>query len=229
MEAQNQVHQPQQMMSPEIDQLAKALAQVQGSLSPVSKDKKNPFFKSSYADLCALWESCRSHLAKNKISVVQGTMERNGDMYLETTMCHESGQWIKGHYLVKPDKQTPQGYGSAVTYARRYALAGMLGITVTDEDDDGEGAMNRNRKPTPQPTPKPEPTKPNPKDFTPEQWKDIADKYIAKLKAAEDVKAYDKIVIDWQKTVHNLDQYCPEQKNRVVEEARDIYSGLVEI
>jgi uncharacterized protein (DUF3820 family) len=74
--------------------------------------------------------------------VTQPTTIINGQTALVTTLLHSSGQWVRGVYPVNPIKNDPQAIGSAITYARRYALASIVGV-VAEEDDDGEMAMGR--------------------------------------------------------------------------------------
>ena len=69
------------------------------------------------------------------------SLEGENQIMLDTALLHSSGQWISGQLLIIPVKDTPQGIGSALTYARRYSLSAIVGIAT--EDDDGEGAMNR--------------------------------------------------------------------------------------
>ncbi len=120
-------------------ELASAMAKAQSEVKAALKDSKNPHFKSSYADLTSVWDACRSALTKNGLSVVQRTDFDASDMWLETMLLHASGESITGRYPLRPQQQTPQGFGSALTYARRYALAAMVGV-VADEDDDGSAA-----------------------------------------------------------------------------------------
>jgi hypothetical protein len=109
-------------------------------------DSENPFFHSKYADLSSVWEACRELLTKNGLAVVQ-TMggETHESVTVITTLAHISGQWIRGGLTMKPTKQDPQGIGSAITYARRYALASIVG--VCPEDDDGAAASGTNKPP----------------------------------------------------------------------------------
>ena len=134
--------------SEQINELATALAKAQGDLKGAKKDSKNPFFHSSYADLASVWDACREPLSKNGLSVVQTTDWVVGEehcLLLLTTLLHSSGQWITGKLLIKPVKDDPQGLGSAITYARRYALSAIVGIAA--EDDDAESAMGRKGNP----------------------------------------------------------------------------------
>lgn len=119
--------------------LAAAMAKAQAEIKTALKDSKNPHFKSSYADLTSVWDACRAALTKNGISVIQIPNFEGDEVWLETMLLHASGDSIKGRYPLRPQQQTPQGYGSALTYARRYSLAAMVGV-VADEDDDGNAA-----------------------------------------------------------------------------------------
>ena len=121
-------------MSPEIGELAAALAAAQGEITGALKDSKNPFFKSSYADLASCWESCRAPLSKNGLAVIQTTQEAPEGVKVLTTLAHKSGQWIRGELPMKPVKNDPQGIGSCITYARRYALAAIVGLAQIDDD-----------------------------------------------------------------------------------------------
>ena len=132
--------------STEIKDLAAAMAKFQAELKPAIKGNTNPYFKSRYADLQACWDCCREALVKNGLSVVQGSRESNGEIVtVDTRLMHASGQWIESSLTMKPAKADPQGVGSAVTYARRYALSAILGI-VADEDDDGNAATHNEPK-----------------------------------------------------------------------------------
>lgn len=128
-------------MSNEIAELAKALAAAQGMMENAKKSSNNPFFKSKYADLAECWDTCRDPLSKNDLSVVQMPGAMEGDQIQLTTMLlHSSGQWIKSTMTITVAKLDAQGIGSAITYARRYALAAIVGIA--QEDDDGNAAAN---------------------------------------------------------------------------------------
>lgn len=132
------------LQSDNISDLIGALAKAQGKIITAKKDKKNPFFKSNYADLSSVWDACRSALSENGLAVVQSvqTLE-NRPMELVTTLAHASGQWIKSHMPIITVKNDPQSLGSALTYYRRYALAAIVGVAAADEDDDGNMASNR--------------------------------------------------------------------------------------
>jgi hypothetical protein len=127
------------MQSEQINELASALSKAQGEMTPAIKDSKNPFFKSSYADLSSIWNSCKEPLSKHGLAVVQTMDTQEGQFVLLTTLAHSSGQWMRSCLPILTEKNTAQGLGSSITYMRRYALSAIVGITC-DEDDDGHEA-----------------------------------------------------------------------------------------
>lgn len=121
-------------MSADIGKLAEALNKAQGQIKGAVKDNTNPFFKQSYADLSSVWDACREGLNKNGLAVTQ-TMAGTAEVTeVVTTLMHTSGQWINGKLAIKPVKVDPQAVGSAITYARRYALAAIVGVCPSDDD-----------------------------------------------------------------------------------------------
>lgn len=123
--------------SPELDQLATALALAQGSMQGAVKDRTNPAFKSSYADLASTWDACRVALSTNGLAVSQhpGRLE-DGSVTVTTMLLHRSGQHITSVCSALPRDASPASVGSVVTYLRRYGLAAAVG--VSPEDDDGQ-------------------------------------------------------------------------------------------
>lgn len=125
-----------------ITKIAGALVKAQAAMGNAVKDSKNPFFKSSYADLNAVREACLPALNANGVSVLQPTVHIDGKAFVETVLLHESGEFISSLTEVICAKQNdPQAHGSGVSYARRYGLQSM--VNLGSADDDGEGAMNR--------------------------------------------------------------------------------------
>lgn len=130
-----------------VAELFAALAKAQGEITHAAKAADNPHFRSKYADLPAVMDAARPHLAKNGLAVAQITdFDADGNMLLMTQLSHSTGQWIRSWYPVRPVQNTPQGIGSALTYARRYAYCALVGVAA-DDDDDGNAASNGN--PTP--------------------------------------------------------------------------------
>lgn len=126
--------------SPDIKDLAAALAIAQGQIETAKKDSTNPHFKSKYADLTSVWEACRVALCSNGIAVVQSPESREGlqGVVLVTRLIHSSGQWLEGELHIPVNKQDAQAVGTAISYGRRYSLAAMVGVVA--EDDDGTAA-----------------------------------------------------------------------------------------
>ena len=132
------------IQSESIGKLAEALSKAQAVMEGASKDSSNPFFKSKYADLSAVWDACRKPLTDNGLSVVQTSVfipEHPDMVCIETTLMHSSGEWKAGRLAVKPVKSDPQSVGSCITYLRRYSLQSMAGIAP--EDDDGNAASGK--------------------------------------------------------------------------------------
>lgn len=124
--------------SENINEFAAALAKAQVTMKAAPFNKTNPHFKNKYADLTAVIETVRKPLNDNGIAFTQMTENHGGAICLVTRFIHSSGQWVSGEYPL-PANVTPQQLGSALTYAKRYSLAAMAGIS-SDEDDDAEGA-----------------------------------------------------------------------------------------
>jgi hypothetical protein len=134
--------------SESITKLAAALVKAQGQIHGARASGINPHFKAEYSTLADIWTACRPALAANGLAVVQtpGKTRQNEDgrnyLSLDTQLVHESGEWIEQSLTMPLAKIDPQGYGSALTYARRYALASMVGVVTVD--DDAENATNHN-------------------------------------------------------------------------------------
>lgn len=119
--------------------IAAALVKAQRQFSPALKTSSNPHFKSKYAALDACVEAVIDALNGNGIMLMQKTYEDSTGVTVETCFLHESGELIEcGKLHVPAGKNDPQGYGSALTYARRYSLMAACGIAP--EDDDGNAA-----------------------------------------------------------------------------------------
>lgn len=124
---------------PSFSGIASALAVAQTQMGAALKNAKNPHFKRNYADLSSVMDACLPALNANGIAVVQPTGEDATGRYVETVLIHgESGGQLSCRVPLIVQKNDMQGYGSAVTYARRYGLMSMAGIAP--EDDDGNAA-----------------------------------------------------------------------------------------
>ena len=119
-----------------------AFVKAQAGFAPALKTSTNPHFKSKYADLSACVEAVIDSLNANGIGLVQRTIPDDRGVTVETLFIHESGESFSGGALHVPAaKQDPQGYGSALSYARRYSLMAACGIAP--EDDDGNAASRK--------------------------------------------------------------------------------------
>jgi hypothetical protein len=125
--------------------IAKAFVQAKKEFAPALKTSSNPHFKSKYVDLAACLEAVNEALLNAGIAVIQETSESDTGVIVETVFLHESGETLRGGKLHVPAaKHDPQGYGSALTYARRYSIMAACGIA--GEDDDGNAASRPKSK-----------------------------------------------------------------------------------
>jgi len=137
--------------SESIQNLAKALVGFQSEVKNPANTANNPFFKSKYAPLPEILNDVRPLLSKHGLSLLQAPSGDGDKIVITTLLMHESGEWIETCPLIlKADKATAQGAGSAITYGRRYALSAILGISSEDDDDGNQATKTADKKP---PTP----------------------------------------------------------------------------
>lgn len=130
----------------EIKEFVSALAKAQGVMKPAVFNRVNPHFKTRYADFTSCMDACRAPLSENGLAPIQYCETIDGKLNLVTMLAHVSGQWMKSEFPLIPSKMDSQGIGSAMTYAKRYSLCGMVGIVADEEgDDDGEAAVGRGK------------------------------------------------------------------------------------
>lgn len=120
-----------------IVKLAVALAKFNSEVSSISKDAKNPFFKSEYVTLDKLILATREILQKNGLSILQMPLSKEtGEIGIQTVLIHESGEFIESSPLyMKPVKNDPQAAGSLITYLRRYSYQSILNLNTGEDDD----------------------------------------------------------------------------------------------
>ena len=184
--------------SEQINELATALAAAQGELENVKKEAENPFYHSKYATLDAVWDTIRPILKKHGLSVIQGAIREKGfiDVGITTMLLHGSGQWISSTLYLPGDasrenKKTgewityinAQTVGSAITYARRYGLAAMVGV-ASEEDTDAQDISTVKPQQKAQEPMKPK-SQPPPEDLT--EGKKASQKMADKMKADEKI------------------------------------------
>ena len=163
--------------SESIKEIATALNKAQAEMSGAQKKSKNPFFKSSYANLEEVINCVKEPFMNNGLSYMQWPIASDGYAGVETIIMHTSGEWISSELLLKCSKNDPQGMGSAITYARRYSLQAAAG--VPSEDDDGNKA-SAPQKPTYTPPQQPQTNLISKQD---------ADNFVAIAKAKQDRNA----------------------------------------
>ena len=122
-----------------IGKLAEALSKAQAIMTGAKKASNNPFFKSKYSDLSHVMEAISQPFADNGLSFIQSPGFDGERITVTTRIMHSSGEWIEGTTVLPPTKNDAQGYGSAITYAKRYGLQAMAGVPSVD--DDGNDAV----------------------------------------------------------------------------------------
>ena len=126
--------------SESIKNIAGALVKFQASVSKVAKESNNPFFKKKYASLANILDTIQKPLSECGLAISQFP---DADALTTIIVHSDSGEWMESSYVMPVVKQNdPQAMGSAITYARRYALGSILNLNI-DDDDDGEKAMGR--------------------------------------------------------------------------------------
>lgn len=172
----------QMEFSQSIGKLAEALSAAQAEIKDAAKDAVNPHFKNRYATLASVRAAITPTFGKHKLSVAQ-YFEPHGDVgvCVNTLLMHSSGEWIKSRLFVPVSKKDAQGFGSAISYARRYALAAIANIAA-DEDDDAEQAVK--------------PSKPVEVKAAPPAKNDVdVEALVGALKAATDAESMAKAIL----------------------------------
>jgi hypothetical protein len=176
--------------------LASAMADAFAEFEAAAKAANNPHFKSKYADLPAVMDAIKPALVKNRLFFTQATHEMDGGVCIETVVHHESGEHMSfGRLFVPASKQDAHGYGSALTYARRYSLMTAFGIPA--EDDDGNAASKSAANDTPAQRDEPAPRE------------KLDGKHSSKTALATALRAYG-LKVSNAGTVRELDAICEE-------------------
>jgi ERF superfamily len=132
--------------SEQINELATALVKAQSLLTHAFKNRKNSHFKNAYADHASVLDACRAPLNDNGITVTQGPTFMNGGWVVTTKLLHISGQYLACDTPIINGKGDAQGFGSGMTYAKRYGLMALVGIDSSENDDDGNSACEASQK-----------------------------------------------------------------------------------
>ena len=133
-------------VSAQVGELFGALAKAQAEIQNPQRNAENPFFKSTYADLTAIWDVVREPLTRNGLSIAQFPGRDGDEVLLTTVLAHQSGQYIISRMAMTPEKDNPHGQASCITYMRRFALASATGCAPAGEDDDGNSAVQPPRQ-----------------------------------------------------------------------------------
>ena len=142
--------------SESIQNLSKAMAEFQKAIKQPLKDANNPFFKKPYVPLENVVEAINKTCSPLGISIMQfASSDETGSIEVATLVMHSTGEYIEFPPVrMKPESNKPQAVGSAITYAKRYALSAIFGIT-SDKDDDGNEATGLNAQVEKQPQQQP--------------------------------------------------------------------------
>ncbi len=182
-------------------------------MKPAVFNRINPHFKTRYADFTSCMDACRLPLSENGLAAIQYCETIDGKLNLVTMLAHTSGQWMKSEFPLITSKMDSQGIGSAMTYAKRYSLCGMVGIVADEEgDDDAETAVGRGKQAEPvrmppapiRPTvPSPQPTVPPVKAPDPQKISSNQVAMIKRLEAKLDTECKVKLY-NWMESVYKI-------------------------
>ena len=207
-------------------ELAAALVAAQSKMSNPKFDSVNPHFRNRYASLTAVRAATIPVWGAHGISVIQNIVEHQGGVGCETILTHKGGQSLKLGPLPMPaTKQDAQGYGSAITYACRYALCAIAGVTG-EEDDDGEAASRPQQQAVGRPT---QPAKPLFKKNPPKPEANRAMELITKTEAAglkeSDIKAFLEAKQAWPAGCERV----ADLKSSIIERLldKDVFTTLI--
>jgi hypothetical protein len=201
--------------SAQINEIVAALAKAQGEMKPAVFNRVNPHFRNRYADFTSCMEAVREPLSKNGLAISQmPSTTTDGKFVLVTLLAHGSGQWMAGEFPLISAKQDSQGIGSAMTYAKRYSLCGMLGVVADEEvdadDDDGEAAAGRGHQAKPPQAQQQDPAAPAQKVGKAE--------VVALTNLIQNLdEESNKIFLEWinksfnAKSIHDIPQSCFEK------------------
>jgi hypothetical protein len=129
-------------------EISAAMALAFAKIESATKGKVNPAFRSKYADLAAVVDAIKPALAEHGLFFRQVTHPADGGVCVETIIHHSSGESLScGPLFLPATKQDAQGYGSAMTYARRYSLMAAFGVPAEDDDANAAVASKPANKP----------------------------------------------------------------------------------
>ena len=205
------------------DAISAALAKAQGEISNPAKEAQNPHFRSSYADLASGVNSIRIPLAKNGLAYLQATRLDGEILMVDTRISHVSGQWVESEFPACRFPAKPQEVGSALTYARRYALFALVGIA--GEDDDGNAA-NQTETPARKSEPvKPVQFRPPPDTFDVDTSQTTRDTIIFAIDLCQDEDQLRKLWLEQKDNIRKLHAADREMVDDEKEARKQILKG----
>ena len=192
-----------------IKNLAKALVKATAQIEGATKDSTNPHFRNKYADLASVTDAIKKPLNENGLTYSQIIHRLDGGVGVETLIIHESGETMSnGITFVPAPKNDPHGYGSALTYARRYSLSACFG--VIQEDDDANGATNKLPIQVPaKPVTKTQPLQTKQVEvkekqpFTEEKYKKLLELYETDPTLLDKLQDHYRITQEWKERFYN--------------------------
>ena len=202
--------------SDQINEIATALAKAQAKIDTIRKNQTADAgsYQYEYADLAAVLEGCRSHLAAEGISVIQAPYtDDDGAIGIATRLIHSSGQWIQSSVGHNMTLKRWQDLGGALTYLRRYTYSAMIGV-ASEEDADGKDTGALKSRPKKQSAPEPEP-EPEP------SWADKSQKIADAVKSAATSEAVSKALQVFQGDLQWLHDHKPHYYERLMEVAKE--------
>ncbi len=205
-------------MSPTIGKLAEALAKAQKAMPAVVKDSTNPHFKNRYASLAACIEATKI-LNDHGFAVSQPPIPCGPDVVgVLTLLLHSSGEWLRGELHMPASKRDAQGFGSALSYARRYCLQATANLAT--DDDDAEAAVRRNGDAA-----KPVAPGSAPKLVEAASTDKVVEGFIGRIESAKDTKALLTIYAENQASAlpdaaKNYVQQCLSTKRKAIENGK---------
>jgi len=130
----------------EINDIALALSSAQASFTGAKKLNKNPFFNATFSDLASVITAISLPFYENNLSFIQAAEYKSGMIAITTRIMHKSGQWVESITKIPTLKQDPQGFGSAISYARRYGLQSLAGLPSVDDDGHYSSAVEQQKE-----------------------------------------------------------------------------------
>lgn len=219
--------------SESIGDLAAALAEAQSGLTLPKKNREvtvkttNGQYKFEYTTLDAMIEHVRESLTAHGLWFIQTITRDNGETCLETMLTHKSGQWVRGRVPVPGGAGKMQEFGSALTYLKRYALAGMLGIASEDDDDANAADGNAVEQKTDKPAPPKSDSPPSPdRKAAAKKWGEDAMEALRAITSDEELSAWHKTNANAVAALRAVNEALHGRVVALIQKKRDDFAPL---